>query len=78
MSTDEARTEYARRNLLHASSVGADAGLRTAIARIGSRENPPKWLLKLLTQMSVKASGIAKELAAHRDEIYDAAWKDAF
>jgi len=61
--------EYLRRNLLHASSVGATAGANSAIERLKKMKRPPKWLLAALDGISRRASDVAHEMATHRDEL---------
>lgn len=61
--------EYLRRNLLHAASVGVQAGIGAAIDGLAVRRNAPKWLIKILYETHSKAYDVSKEMAKHRDEV---------
>jgi hypothetical protein len=65
----EQMEEYLRRNLLHASAVGAEAGARTALERLVKLKYPPKWLIKHLEEILDRCKKVSPEMAAHRDEI---------
>lgn len=65
----ERLNEYSRRNLLHASSVGAHANARTARKRLLETKRPQKWLIALLDGVIERAAKVESEMAKHRDEI---------
>ena len=67
MSND--RTEYLRRNLLHAASVGARENTRVAIARLQKRRRRIQWLEDLLAGVLERAGRVSHEMAVHRDEV---------
>lgn len=60
--------EYARRNLLHAKSVGALANARGAYARLSTMARRPQWLLRYLAGIVERLEGVPNEMARHRDE----------
>lgn len=66
--------EYQRRNLLHASSVGANANARHALGKILEQKRPAKWLIKSLEGIIERTERVHHEMAAHRDEIN--VWKE--
>lgn len=74
----EMQQEYLRRNLIHAKSVGVQAGIKTAIDRLEGNKNSPQWLVALLRREYVKTDSICTETAKHRDEVYERAWKGNF
>lgn len=61
--------EYLRRNLLHASSVGALANAEAALERVRRWKSQPKWLVELLKGIIERAGRVEPEMAAHRDEL---------
>lgn len=61
--------EYLRRNLLHCSSVGAEANAKAALARLATWKSPPKWLMTSLQGIIDRCEKVAPEMAKHRDEI---------
>ncbi len=61
--------EYLRRNLLHASAIGALAGAKKSLARVKAWKNAPKWLVRSLSGVVIRADAVATEMAAHRDEV---------
>ena len=61
--------EYLRRNMLHASSVGAEANAKTALERVSGWKNSPKWLVEALQGIIDRCEKVAPEMAKHRDEI---------
>lgn len=63
--------EYMRRNRLHASAVGAEAGARVSLARVKRWKNPPKWLVESLEGVYERAVKVSAEMAAHRNEIHE-------
>lgn len=65
----QALEEYLRRNMLHASSVGAAANSRVALKRINGWKNPPKWLVEALEGIAIRCENVHPEMAKHRDEI---------
>lgn len=66
---DAAMEEYLRRNLLHAAAVGAEANARAALQRLLETKRPRKWLVEALDGIATRANRVAKEMAAHRNEI---------
>ena len=62
--------EYLRRNLLHASAVGAEASLRVSLNRIRKWKSPPKWLVEILAAGLERAVPVSAEMAAHRNEVH--------
>lgn len=67
-----AHKEYLRRNLNHASSVGAVAAIRVAQERIEAMKRKPKWLVDALHSARERAEKLPKEMAAWRDCAPDA------
>ena len=67
-----AHEEYLRRNLLHAGSIGAVAGLHGARARLLAMKNPPKWMLKVCDSALDRARPLPDEIAQWRDTALDA------
>lgn len=65
----EKMDEYLRRNLLHASSVGANANAKFAKDRLLKTKRPSKWLIEILSGIIDRTERVHKEMAAHRDEI---------
>lgn len=65
----KASDEYLRRNLLHCSAVGCEAGLEASIAHLSAIKGTPKWLLKSLRGCLERAQKVAVEMVAHRDEV---------
>ncbi len=65
----EVMEEYLRRNLLHASSVGAEANAKTALKRIKGWKKPPLWLVAALESVIERCERVAPEMAKHRNEI---------
>jgi hypothetical protein len=63
------REEYLRRNLIHASSVGALAGAEKSLARILTWKKRPRWLVDSLEGIKERAQVVAGEMAKHRDEV---------
>lgn len=61
--------EYLRRNLIHASAVGAEANAKAALQRVSGWSNPPKWLVAALEGIIERCEKVAPEVARHRDEI---------
>jgi len=61
--------EYLRRNLLHAKAVGVAATIGYILKRLRGTRNPPKWLLRRLVQIELKAQAIHAEMAKHRNEV---------
>ena len=61
--------EYLRRNLLHASSVGAEANSKAVLKRVKSLKRPPKWLVAALEGVIERCEKVSPEMAKHRDEI---------
>ena len=78
MADKQAQTEYLRRNIIASRAVGVRSGLKTAIDRLEKNKNSPQWIINSLRREYVKTDSICTEIAKHRDEIYDQAWKDAF
>lgn len=62
--------EYLRRNLIHASSVGANVGAQKALRRLRRMKNAPKWLEEALQGIVKRTDEIPAALAAWRDEVY--------
>ena len=60
---------YARRNILHAKSVGALANAMAALKRLQAQKHPPKWLVRSLESIVERAAPVADEMARHRDEV---------
>jgi len=75
MTTAKQSVEYSRRNLLHASAVGAEAGARVSLARVKRWKNPPKWLVASLEGVHERAVQVSAEMAAHRNEMLDSQGK---
>lgn len=71
MTTTKQSVEYSRRNLLHASAVGAEAGARVSLARVKRWKNPPKWLVESLEGVHERAVQVSAEMATHRNEMLD-------
>lgn len=61
--------EYLRRNLLHASSVGANSNSKHALERVLKQKKPAKWLIKSLESIIERTEKVHHEMAKHRDEI---------
>lgn len=64
--------EYLRRNLVHASSVGALANTRATLARARSLRSMPKWLIEALEGIEERAAKVPADVAAWRDAAPDA------
>ena len=64
--------EYLRRNLIHAKSVGAQAGVRVAIERLSARKDAPKWLLEQLRGVAERLEPVPHEIAEWRNSAPDA------
>ena len=62
--------EYGRRNLLHAKAHGAHANARAAWLRLRRQKRAPKWLVAYLAGIVERTESVAKEMAAHRDEMW--------
>lgn len=67
-----AHIEYLRRNLKHASSIGAVAAINTAQKRLAKMKRQPKWLAEALSAAMERASTLPPELAKWRDCAPDA------
>jgi hypothetical protein len=76
--TNEARAEYEQRDLLVGRAIGVRAGLEATFTALKCQKRPAKWLVNRLQRELDRMEGIASEMAKHRDEMYEAAWKDAF
>lgn len=61
--------EYLRRNLIHASSVGARASLRYILRRLRMRQHNPKWLMKWLTGVERRIEDLPEEIAKYRNQV---------
>lgn len=61
--------EYLRRNLIHASAVGAEATAQFALSRVGKWKRSPKWLVKSLLGIHERTVKVSGEMAAHRNEV---------
>ena len=68
-ATDMNTSEYLRRNLLHASSIGMKANAEAALKRLRAHSRPPKWLLKSLEGIVERGERVCPEMAKHRDEV---------
>lgn len=78
MADKKAQEEYLRRNRIHAKTVGVQAGIKVAIARLEKQKQPPLWLLTILRQEYAKMDAICAEAVMHRAEVFDKAWEGAF
>lgn len=67
-----AHEEYLRRNLCHASSIGALANTRVTLDRARSLKSTPKWLIEALEGIERRAAKVPSEVAAWRDSAPDA------
>lgn len=67
-----AHEEYLRRNLVHASSVGALANTRAALARARSVRSMPKWMIEALEGIEERAAKVPQDMAAWRNAAPDA------
>lgn len=67
-----AHEEYLRRNLIHAGSVGAVAGVRVALKRLTARRDAPKWLVKQLRGVASRLEPVPHEIAEWRNIAPDA------
>lgn len=66
-------TEYLRRNLVVASSIGAVAGCRVILDRLASNQRrAPKWLVDQVRGIKERAERTTPELATWRDAAPDA------
>ena len=61
--------EYLRRNLVHASSVGARANLQWILKRLRERQHNPKWLMKALMGVGRRIGDLPEEIAKYRDQV---------
>ena len=67
-----AHEEYLRRNLLHANSIGARAGVRTALERLSKMKRAPHWIVDAFEQIGARVEDLPAELAAWRNQADDA------
>jgi len=67
-----AHEEYLRRNLVHASSVGALANTRAALARARGLRSMPKWLIEALEGIEERAVKVPADMAMWRNAAPDA------
>lgn len=67
--TKDKMDEYLRRNLVHASSVGANADANYILSELKKRKRPAKWLLKSIKGIIDRTEKVHHEMAKHRDEI---------
>ena len=61
---------YARRNLLHAKSVGAHANALAALHRVQGRKAREMWLVEYLEGLVWRLEAVKDEMAKHRDEAW--------
>lgn len=61
---------YARRNLLHAKSVGALAAAEAALTKLRKQKKPAKWVVKCFEAIEERMRPVADEMAKHRDEAW--------
>jgi hypothetical protein len=64
--------ECLRRNLIHASAVGCNAGLKVAIKRLKNNKRPQKWLIKQLEGCLDRSEKVHPEMAKWRNSAPDA------
>ena len=64
-------TEYLRRNLIVAKSIGAKAGVSKSLKRLEQMSRPPKWLVESLQGVLVRQDPLPEELAKWRDSAED-------
>ncbi len=63
--------EYLRRNVLHASSLGATAAARVALERLGKMKRPPKWIVDAFKSVQERTEPLSPDLARWRNEAPD-------
>jgi hypothetical protein len=63
--------EYSRRNLAHASAVGANANTKAALARLLRMKRPPAWLIAALEGIERRTAVVHPEVAKWRDSAPD-------
>lgn len=59
--------EYSRRNMAHASAVGAHANTQAALARLLKMKRPPAWLIAALEGIERRTAVVHPEVAKWRD-----------
>lgn len=69
MTKKQRLSEYLRRNMLHAASIGAHANAVAAVKRLNAMKRQPAWLVDLLDGIIDRTSRVSFEMAAHRDEL---------
>jgi len=61
--------EYLRRNLIHASAVGAQSAIIMSLCHLRTMKRVPRWLLDSLEGAEKRLAAIPHELAEWRNSI---------